>query len=220
MAQGPAGDCWPVAPGGGAAVFENVAEHLDEAVRLAERCPEKYQIPCFQALIRVLAQADSLPAKDEPTTGNRTSSNGEAAQPRYNGSYADGGPTRQREAEGRGLVFLDQHQLTDASISRVFHLDGGSYRIIVRDLNEKTNSKKQIKLALLLGVAGLLAGGQPMFSKEKLIEVCREYGAYDGPNFASHMKKQRDMFIAQGNDWSLTVPAQQRAAEVIKGLAA
>jgi len=34
-------------------VFENVAEHLDEAVRLAERCPEKYQIPCFQALIKV-----------------------------------------------------------------------------------------------------------------------------------------------------------------------
>ena len=59
-------------------------------------------------------------------------------------------------------------------------MDGGSYRIIVKDLQEKTNSKKQIKLALLLGVGGLLAGGQPLFSKEKLIEVCREYGAYDG----------------------------------------
>ena len=98
-------------------------------------------------------------------------------------------------------------------------MDGGSYRIIVKDLKERTNSKKQIKLALLLGVGGLLAGGQPVFSKERLIEVCREYGAYDGPNFASHMKKQRDMFIAQGNEWSLTVPAQQRAAEVIRELA-
>ena len=89
----------------------------------------------------------------------------------------------------------------------------------VKDLKEKTNSKKQVKLALLLGVGGLLVGGQPVFSKERLIEVCREYGAYDAPNFASHMKKQRDMFIAQGNDWSLTVPAQQRAAEAIKELA-
>ena len=44
-------------------MFENVSEHLDEAVRLAERCPEKYQIPCFEALIRVLAQSDSLPAQ-------------------------------------------------------------------------------------------------------------------------------------------------------------
>ena len=45
-------------------VFENVAEHLDEAVRLAERCPEKYQIPCFQALIKVLAQSDALPSQN------------------------------------------------------------------------------------------------------------------------------------------------------------
>ena len=40
-------------------MFENVAEYVDEAVRLAERCPEKYQIPCFEDLIRVLAQSDS-----------------------------------------------------------------------------------------------------------------------------------------------------------------
>ncbi|GIT44275.1 MAG: hypothetical protein Ct9H300mP11_22110 [Chloroflexota bacterium] len=40
-------------------MFENVGEHLDEAVRLAERCPEKYQLACFQALIRMLAQHDS-----------------------------------------------------------------------------------------------------------------------------------------------------------------
>ena len=195
-------------------MFENVAEHLDEAVRLAERCPEKYQIPCFQALIRVLAQSDSAPSVSRPSA-----SLSEASASPSNGSYSQRGPVGQQQSEGRGLVFLDQHQLTDASISRVYHLDSGSYRIIVRDLNEKTNSKKQIKLALLLGVGGMLAGGPPVFSKEKLIEVCREYGAYDGPNFASHMRKQRDMFIAHGNEWSLTVPAQQRAAEVIKELA-
>ena len=198
-------------------MFENVAEHLDEAVRLAERCPEKYQIPCFQALIRVLAQSDSLPLNSgdgHPINGV----GGSSAAP-ANGSYTDAGPARQGQASDRGPIFLEQHQIPSASITRVYHLDGGSYRIIVKDLKEKTNSKKQVKLALLLGVGGLLAGGQPVFSKERLIEVCREYGAYDAPNFASHMKKQRDMFIAQGNEWSLTVPAQQRAAEAIKELA-
>ena len=45
---------------GGTAVFENVSEYLDEAVRLADRCPEKYQVPCFEALIRILASPDSL----------------------------------------------------------------------------------------------------------------------------------------------------------------
>ncbi|HIN38386.1 MAG TPA: hypothetical protein EYM77_12195 [Dehalococcoidia bacterium] len=209
-------------------MFENVAEYVDEAVRLAERCPEKYQIPCFEALIRVLAQSDSpLPQNGnghpsiDSAPGNGHS-NGEAASTQSNGTLANGSYTGldgQQTIGERGAIFLDQHQLPGASISRVYHLDGNSYRIIVKDLKERTNSKKQVKLALLLGVGGLLAGGQPVFSKERLIEACREYGAYDGPNFASHMKKQRDMFIAQGNEWSLTVPAQQRAAEAIKELA-
>lgn len=209
-------------------MFENVAEHLDEAVKLAERCPEKYQIPCFQALIGVLAQSDAIPADIGIGVGNghgrTTNGNGETSSSSAGGSYTNeprtiGNPDRQYQASERGFVFLDQHQIPSASISRVYHLDGGSYRIIVKDLKEKTNSKKQVKLALLLGVGGLLVGEQPVFSKEKLIEACREYGAYDAPNFASHMKKQRDMFISQGNEWSLTVPAQQRAADAIKELA-
>jgi len=64
---------------------------------------------------------------------------------------------------------LDQYQIPGPSISRVYHLNGDSYRIIVKDLKEKTNSKKQVKLALLRGVGGLLVGGQPVFSKERLI---------------------------------------------------
>ncbi len=205
-------------------MFENVAEHLDEAIRLSERCPEKFQVPCFQALIRVLAQSDSPPSireQDhiEQRRGRSFSAVGDPPASSSNGSDSDSGSGRQRQAEDRGSLFLNQHQISDTSISRVYHLDADSYRIIVKDLKEKTTSKKQIKLALLLGVGGLLAGGQPAFSKQRLIEVCREYGAYDGPNFASHMKRQRDMFIAQGNEWSLTVPAQQRAAEAIKELA-
>ena len=214
---------WPVFQGG-AEVFENVSEHLDEAVRLAERCPEKYQIPCFQALIRVLAQSDSpLPQNlgAHPSNGKAGNNGGgdNQAPSSSTGSQTDTGANGQPPARERGAIFLDQHQLPGASISRVYHLDGNSYRIIVKDLKERTNSKKQVKLALLLGVGSLLVGGQPQFSKERLIEACREYGAYDAPNFASHMKKQRDMFIAQGNQWSLTVPAQQRAAEAIKQLA-
>ena len=197
-------------------MFENVAEHLDEAIRLSERCPEKYQIPCFQALIRVLAQSDSLASTS--ADGYPINGVGDGSASPTNGSYTDAGPARQQQAGDRGPIFLEQYQIPGASISRVYHLDGNSYRIIVKDLKEKTNSKKQVKLALLLGVGGLLVGGQPVFSKERLIEACREYGAYDAPNFASHMRKQRDMFIAQGNEWSLTVPAQQRAAEAIKEL--
>jgi len=210
-------------------VFENVSEHLDEAVRLAESCPEKYQIPCFEALIRVLAQSDSLQAQSADDShllngnGSNVGTNGGTtgvSSGSYNNHAVNSAPNNGQQQSGeRGSIFMDQHQIPETFISRVYHLDGNSYRIIVKDLKEKTNSKKQVKLALLLGIGGLLASGQPVFSKERLIEACREYGAYDAPNFASHMKKQRDMFISHGNDWSLTVPAQQRAAEAIKELA-
>ena len=204
---------------GGTAVFENVSEYLDEAVRLADRCPEKYQVPCFEALIRILASHDSLHRQ----TGNGyvlpLDSFAETSSPTTNGSHEPTPSTAPHQLSHRGPIFLDQYQIPSSLIPRVYHLDGDSYRIIVKDLKERTNSKKQVKLALLLGVGGLLTGGSPVFSKDLLIEVCREYSAYDAPNFASHMKKQRDMFIAQGNQWSLTVPAQQRAAEAIKQLA-
>ena len=129
-------------------MFENVAEHLDEAVRLAERCPEKYQIACFQALIRILAQFDSLPSLEGPPIGGYGEAPVSPAGSREVGSAAD----RQRRAGDRGDIFLDQHQISSENISRVYHLDGGSFRIIVKNLKERTNSKKQVKLALLLGV--------------------------------------------------------------------
>jgi len=123
-------------------VFENVAEYVDEAVRLAERCPEKYQIPCFEALIRVLAQSDSpLPQNGnghpsiDSAPGNGHS-NGEAASTQSNGTLANGSYTGldgQQTIGERGAIFLDQHQLPGASISRVYHLDGNSYRIIVKE---------------------------------------------------------------------------------------
>ena len=200
-------------------MFENVSEHLDEAVRLAERCPEKYKVPCFEALIRVLAEPDSFQRQSGSASGLPLDRPSETPLFTMNGFHEPTDSTVSQQQGHRGPIFLDQYQIPSLSISRVYHLNGDSYRIIVKDLDERTISKKQVKLALLLGVGELLTVDSPVFSKDRLIEACREYGAYDAPNFASHMKKQRDMFIAQGNGWSLTVPGQQRAAEAIKELA-
>tara|TARA_B100000929_G_scaffold266341_1_gene233943 strand:- start:197 stop:802 length:606 start_codon:yes stop_codon:yes gene_type:complete len=200
-------------------MFENVSEHLDEAVRLAERCPEKYKVPCFEALIRVLAEPDSLQRQNGSGSGLPLDRSSGTPSFTMNGFHKPPDSTVSQQQSHRGPIFLDQYQIPNLSISRVYHLNGDSYRIIVKDLDERTISKKQVKLALLLGVGELLTVDSPVFSKDRLIEACREYGAYDAPNFASHMKKQRDMFIAQGNGWSLTVPGQQRAAEAIKELA-
>ena len=200
-------------------MFENVSEHLDEVLRLSERCPEKYQVPCFEALMRVLTGFNAVPGQTGDGFISESDSLVETQSYIANGYHGAENPISLQNQSQLGLVFADQFQIPSVSISQVYHLNGASYRIIVKDLKEKTSSKKQIKLALLLGIGELLTTGSPLFTKNRLIEACREYGTYDAPNFASHMKKQRDMFIAYGkNEWSLTVPAQQRAAEVIKEL--
>ena len=108
-------------------MFDNVAEHLDEAVRLAERCPEKYQVPCFEALISVLAQADSpLPqngysnghSANDSAAGNGIR-NCEASTSPSNGSHTGPGLDGQQTTGERGALLLDQHQLPGASLSRV-----------------------------------------------------------------------------------------------------
>ena len=50
------------------------------------------------------------------------------------------------------------------------------------------------------------------------MELCKKYDAYDSSNFAMHMKKQKSLFLAKGDNWSLTKPGEKRAGEVIKEL--
>lgn len=50
-------------------MLEKVISHIDEAVAVAERCPPKYQVACFKALMEVLAEvAVAPPGVTSPTT--------------------------------------------------------------------------------------------------------------------------------------------------------
>jgi hypothetical protein len=87
-------------------------------------------------------------------------------------------------------------------------------------LKETAKSKKQVKLALLLGIKGLLENNDPFLSKASLIALCEEHGAYDLPNFSAIMKKAKQLFVSRDSEgWTLTVPGRKKAAELIKELA-
>ncbi len=115
-------------------------------------------------------------------------------------------------------MLIDQ-EVSQDELQRIFHRDGSSYNIIVGDLKVKPPAHKQIKLALLLGMKSLLETSEPTVAKDSLVELCRQYSAYDSPNFASNMKKNKQLFLTKGNGWVLTVPGQQEASKVIKELA-
>lgn len=178
-------------------MFEKVKDHLNEVIDIADKCPEKYQVKCFEILLDALAKAATVGtglALGAPVTGVQV-------------------------AEKPEPPFFSQYGISEDEWTRLFHFDGTSYAIIASDLKEKATSKKQVKLALLLGVKGLIETGQATILKESLIDICKEYAVHDSSNFSAHMKKQKNLFSQKGTGWVLTVPGQKQAAEVIKELA-
>lgn len=177
-------------------MFEKVRECLNEVIDIANKCPEKYQVKCFEILL------------DSVVKGENVTSGVIAGLPavRTQIPYTD------------KSLFFSQHGIIENEWSRVFHFDGISYSIIVKNLGEKATSKKQIKLASLLGVAKLLTIGEATIAKDELFELCKTYGSFDQSNFAAHMKNRKDLFLAKGNDWTLTMPGQDEAAKIIKEL--
>lgn len=173
-------------------MFEEVRTALDQVIEIANSCPEKYQSSCFEILLRQALRAEAP-----------TGINGVSAPPLAPKSHD----------------FFVQHDIAAEQHERVFHNDGNTYTIIVRDLKTKATSQKQIRLALLLGVVGLLERNEPAVSREALVGACEQYAAYGAANFAAHMRRNRNLFLPRGDGWILTVPGKDRAAEIVRELA-
>lgn len=176
-------------------MFEKVRDYLEEVINIAEKCPEKYQAKCFEILLDALVKGETAVA----------------------GAVA-GTPAIGAQVPGKPEPAFFSHYSISYEWTRVFHFDGSSYLIIVQDLKEKAKAKKQVKLALLLGIKELLETGEASISKEALIDICKKYAAYDSPNFSSNMRKHKNLFLAKDDGWSLTMPGQEKAAEIIKEL--
>lgn len=177
-------------------MFEKVKEHLDEIVSIAGKCPEQYQVKCFEILLSALVKIETPPIRG-----------------------VEGIPeivTRERVMPKAD--FFSRHGLTEEEWSRVFDFDGSLWSIIAK-LKAKEMSKKQVQLALLLGTKSLLEGAEPIIPRSSLVELCKDYTAHDRSNFAKHMKAQQNLFRPKGKDWILTSPGLEKAAEVIKELA-
>lgn len=171
-------------------MFEEVKDHLNEVISIADKCPEKYQVKCFEILLSSLTRPEMPSIK------------GVAGAPAV-----------------AKIDFFSNYQIPQKEWQRVFHFDGSSYQVIVKDLKGRGKAPKQVKLALLIGVKELLETGEATISRELLIEACEKYAAYDASNFAANMKVRKNLLLPKGDGWVLTVPGQEQAAEVIKELA-
>jgi hypothetical protein len=171
-------------------MFDKVKEHLNEVITIANKCPEKYQEKCFEILLNSLVRPEAPPVKAGVGTLPATKTD-----------------------------FFSRYSIAEEVWAGVFHFDGTSFSIIAQDLKGRGKAPKQVQLALLLGVKGLLETDKAFISKELLITTCKQYSVFDSSNFASYMKKQKRFFLPEGDGWVLTVPGKEKAAEVIKELA-
>lgn len=175
-------------------MLEKIKDKLNDVIAIADRCPEKYQVKCFEILLGALVTAES----GAPVAGTAITAEQVVGKPRHD--------------------FFTRQNIAEKEWQQVFHFDGSSYSIIVDELKERTRSKKQVRLALLEGIKELLESGEATITKENLLELCKKYDAYDSSNFAAHMKKQRSLFLARGDNWILTKPGEKQAAEAVKEL--
>lgn len=172
-------------------MLEKIKGLLNDVISIADSCPEKYQIKCFEILLNAsLAIEGVAPASAGAIVPSRT--------PQFE--------------------FFTRHNIGEEEWQRVFHFDGSSYSLIVSSLKEKSVSKKQVKLALLLGAKALLETGEGNLEKAQLVELCKQHAVYDSANFATHMRRNKNLFLPRGNNWILTKPGEGQAAEVIKEL--
>ena len=174
-----------------AIMLENIKARLGEAIEIADSCPEKYQSTCFEVVLTSMLMGSEM---------------GDPQIPEFVSSRS--------EEPG----FFARYGISEKQWTRVFHRNGDSFTVIVRELKVKHKSQKQVRLALLLGLAAIVEGNDTVITRDALVAACEEYAAYDGPNFAASMKRNKDLFIARGEGWTLTVPGRDKAAEVVQEL--
>lgn len=180
-------------------MFEKIREGLAEVISISDECPERFQTKCFELLLTALINNDNPPELS-------------ASMPVQPGTH--------RPRPEQLPVFFKQAAISETELQTVFHNDGGTHQIIVNDLKTKTTSQKQVRLALLLGVQQLLDHNEAIVPRDNLVNLCKQYSAHDPSNFATYMRTNKSLFLPKGNGWTLTVPGQQKAAELIKELAA
>jgi len=171
-------------------MFEEIKDEIEEIVKIAESCPEKFQIPCFELLLQHTLRQRQVSEVDI------------------------GKPTGPPQFE----LFCKQHHITRDQLAQVYHFEDDKCNIIVKSLGVAAKSKKQGQLALLIGVQSLYSTGKPLVPKDNLIEACKNYDGHDASNFASNMKSRKNLFVPHDKDWTLTKPGLEEAAKLIREL--
>jgi hypothetical protein len=167
---------------------DDLAKEIQDILKIVALCPKELQEKCFELLLaNYLAEA-------RPTHGRSIPSN---AALRVEGPKITEPLTAQSlpaEVNKRMQVFASQFGLTIEKVLAIYQVDElSNVSIEVTDLKSAKTSKRQRRLALLLGGKHQFQEGSFDVPTEELRELCLTYGAYDAANFMANLKNSKEI---------------------------
>ena len=168
---------------------EALKNELEEIVKIVEVCPKELQEKCFELLLadylareRFQSQHSPSARQTEPTRMTRTEPHPVSEE------------TLPPDVARRMRTFASQFSLSVDAVLKVYQVDElGNVNIEATDLKASQNSKRQRRLALLLGGKHQFQQGSFDVPTEELRELCVTYGAYDAANFMTNMKNAKEI---------------------------
>jgi hypothetical protein len=144
-------------------------------------------------------------AQERETTGEQT-----AETPKATDDELDGvSPVGQKWARRNGL--------SSKQLSALFSLGVDEIDLVARTVPGSSMRERMHSVILLAGAASYLGAGIARVTYEKLTETLRHYNAYDGPNFAKHMKAfSPEVAGTKESGYTLTARGLAAAADLVK----
>jgi|GEM_PF-2217604 hypothetical protein len=187
--------------------LEEIEEILPEILAVVKKCDEPFQQKCFEILL-----THALKALGEPKE--------ERAEPSQMDKSTSEAPTSSHGFTQKYQMFLKQNNLREDDINRLIELKSGE--ILISDLMKKDKAKKQRILAVLIALRHYAIDGEFKVPKDELIEQCKQFDAYDRPNFARNMKNtthnKSKVFIQKDDGWVVSDPGRAFVVKTIKEL--
>lgn len=185
--------------------LERLKGDLDGILAVVEKCPTDLQQTAFRVILeRWLADLSPPSSGPQPNVPGST--------PPVNTMASLAPPF---------IAFTKAHALTEEALGKVFHPVGPGAQLMVSEVPGAQKARKQINLALLIGVAQAMTDGVFRCGLEELREKCVHYGCYDASNFATNLKNAAQNFktVKKGEDVELSGHGMKQAADLVKSLA-
>ncbi|MCR8646385.1 hypothetical protein [Leptospira interrogans] len=199
---------------------KKIEEKIKEFISIAEQCPEKYQVRCFELLVQdyLSNQREQPPKKDENSLNK-------------NADPQDLSPgIKQSELELNDLHvkvknFIQKTSLKLSQINSVFYKEDENILLLVDDLKAVKSSEVQIRVALLNAFVNAINTGNFEFDGEAVRAEVQKRKAYDKNNFAANFKNNASLldgissYSKENSTIKLSEAGKEKISELIKELA-